>query len=65
MDSAWQVFVLAVVQGITEFLPISSDGHLLLLATWMQGGNTSAETHDLTIVLHMGTLLAADCRPGD
>lgn len=58
MDSAWQVFVLAVVQGITEFLPISSDGHLLLLATWMQGGKTSAETHDLTIVLHMGTLLS-------
>ncbi len=58
MDSAWQVFVLAVVQGITEFLPISSDGHLLLLATWMQGGKTSAETHDLTIVLHLGTLLS-------
>jgi undecaprenyl-diphosphatase len=58
MDSAWQVLVLAIVQGVTEFLPISSDGHLLLLATWMQGGETSAETHDLTIVLHVGTLLS-------
>lgn len=56
--SLLQVVVLAVVQGITEFLPISSDGHLLLVATWMQGGITSAETHDLTIVLHMGTLLS-------
>ena len=56
MDSPWQVLVLAIVQGITEFLPISSDGHLLLLATWLQGGKTSAETHDLTIVLHGGTL---------
>ena len=58
MDSPWQVLVLAVVQGITEFLPISSDGHLLLVATWLQGGKTSAETHDLTIVLHIGTLLS-------
>ena len=59
MDSSlWQVVVLAVVQGITEFLPISSDGHLLVIATWMQGGRTSAETHDLAIVLHLGTLLS-------
>jgi undecaprenyl-diphosphatase len=59
MDSSlWQVVVLAVVQGITEFLPISSDGHLLLVAAWMQGGSAAKETHDLTIVLHLGTLLS-------
>jgi undecaprenyl-diphosphatase len=52
------VVVLAVVQGITEFLPISSDGHLLLVAAWMQGGSAAKETHDLTIVLHLGTLLS-------
>ena len=56
-SSLWQVLVLAVVQGVTEFLPISSDGHLLLVARAMQG-QVSNETHDLTIVLHLGTLLS-------
>src|SRR5262245_430894 len=55
--SLWQVLVLAVVQGITEFLPISSDGHLAIIAPLLFG-STAAPPHmmDLTIVLHMGTL---------
>ena len=55
--SLWQVLVLAVVQGVTEFLPISSDGHLVVIAPLLFG-TTSAPPHmmDLTIVLHMGTL---------
>ena len=55
--SLWQVLVLAVVQGITEFLPISSDGHLVLVAPLLFGGSSDApEMFDLTIALHMGTL---------
>jgi undecaprenyl-diphosphatase len=52
----WQILILAVAQGITEFLPISSDGHLVLLAN---GLNQSAENLDVSsvvIALHMGTL---------
>jgi undecaprenyl-diphosphatase len=53
----WQVVVLAVVQGITEFLPISSDGHLAIVAPLLFGGSEPApEMMDLTITLHMGTL---------
>lgn len=56
--------VLALVQGITEFLPISSSGHLVL--TWeifdalgAAGARASeAERLDLDVAVHVGTLLA-------
>ena len=50
-----QVIVLAVVQGITEFLPISSTAHLYL-TSWLLGWQT--EALDFDISLHIGTLLA-------
>jgi undecaprenyl-diphosphatase len=53
----WQVLVLAVVQGIAEFLPISSDGHLVVIQPLLLRGQTGPENAlDLTIVLHLGTL---------
>jgi undecaprenyl-diphosphatase len=53
----WQVLVLAVVQGITEFLPISSDGHLAIVEPWLFApGSGPQSSLDLTIVLHLGTL---------
>ena len=50
-----QVIVLAVVQGFTEFLPISSTAHLYL-TSWLVGWH--AESLDFDIMLHLGTLLA-------
>src|SRR4051794_26093981 len=50
-----QVIVLAVVQGLTEFLPISSTAHLYL-TSWLLGWQI--EGLDFDIALHMGTLLA-------
>src|SRR6516162_6824428 len=50
-----QVIILAVVQGFTEFLPISSTAHLYL-SSWLLGWKP--ETLDFDIALHMGTLLA-------
>lgn len=32
----WQALLLGVIQGITEFLPISSSGHLALVQNWLQ-----------------------------
>jgi undecaprenyl-diphosphatase len=55
--SLWQVLVLAVVQGVTEFLPVSSDGHLALVEPLIWTSKTPRpEAMDLTIVLHLGTL---------
>lgn len=50
-----QVIVLALIQGITEFLPISSTAHLAL-APWLLGWTDPGLTFD--IALHVGTLLA-------
>ena len=51
----FQVVVLALIQGITEFLPISSTAHLAL-APWLLGWTDPGLTFD--IALHVGTLLA-------
>ncbi len=49
--------ILGIVQGITEFLPISSDGHLALGQVLLDI-DASAGGHRFTIALHAGTLLA-------
>jgi undecaprenyl-diphosphatase len=60
---AWMiVLVLAVVQGVGEFLPISSSGHLVILGALMNdgldAGLTKAENFQLNIALHFGTLIS-------
>jgi undecaprenyl-diphosphatase len=50
-----QIVALAVVQGLTEFLPISSTAHLYL-TSWLLGWQT--ETLSFDIMLHLGTLVA-------
>jgi undecaprenyl-diphosphatase len=49
------VIVLAIVQGLTEFLPVSSTAHLYL-SSWLLGWEP--ETLDFDISLHIGTLIA-------
>jgi len=49
------VVVLAIVQGLTEFLPVSSTAHLYL-TSWLLGWH--AEELSFDIALHIGTLLA-------
>jgi len=48
---------LGALQGVTEFLPISSSGHLSLAQRWL-GVDADAAGHRFNIVVHAGTLLA-------
>jgi len=56
--SLWQITLLAVVQGATEFLPISSSGHLVVVAALLSPDGTTKglDIVDVNIVLHGGTL---------
>ena len=51
-----QALFLGIVQGITEFLPISSSGHLVLGQALL--GLEFKELKDFDIMVHVGTLLA-------
>lgn len=51
----WQIVVLALVQGLTEFLPISSSAHLILVPVF-SGWSDQGLAFD--VVIHLGTLTA-------
>ncbi len=50
-----EALLLGIVQGLTEFLPVSSSGHMTLLQNWFQINSNNVA---ITIVAHAGTLLA-------
>lgn len=53
-----QAIVLGIVQGMTEFIPISSSAHLIIVP-WLFGWNDPALTSlSFDVALHLGTLLA-------
>ena len=50
-----EIILLSITQGITEFLPVSSSAHLILVSKFINFNN---ENLSLDISLHFGSLLA-------
>jgi undecaprenyl-diphosphatase len=55
--TTWQAFLLGIIQGITEFLPISSSGHLAL-GQYFLGFENLKDFILFDLVCHLGTLVA-------
>ena len=56
--SVFTSLFLGLVQGITEFLPISSSGHLSILQNLFQIGYSEEDNMLFTVLLHLGTLIS-------
>jgi undecaprenyl-diphosphatase len=52
----WKAFFLGIVEGITEFLPISSTGHLILFGDWISFESNEAKVFE--VVIQLGSILA-------
>jgi undecaprenyl-diphosphatase len=58
MDGLIHAAILGIVQGLTEFLPISSSAHLILVPKLLGWNDPFLDSAAYDVMLHLGTLLA-------
>ncbi|CAN5805808.1 undecaprenyl-diphosphate phosphatase [soil metagenome] len=58
METVLQAIIIGVVQGLTEFLPISSSAHLILLPRLLGWDDALINSPAFVVVLHLGSLAA-------
>jgi len=54
----WRVILIGIVEGITEWLPVSSTGHMLLLDAWLPLSMDEAYKEMFFVVIQLGAILA-------
>ena len=52
----WVAMILGIVEGLTEFLPVSSTGHMIIVGYFLDFKGQTAETFE--VVIQMGSILA-------
>lgn len=58
MEEIVQAIIIGVVQGLTEFLPVSSSAHLIVLPRILGWDDVLINSAEFVVMLHMGTLAA-------
>ena len=56
MDNLWIAFILSIVEGLTEYLPVSSSGHLVLVGDLLNFSGEKAATFQ--VVIQLGAIMA-------
>ena len=58
METLVQAIVIGIVQGLTEFLPISSSAHLIVVPRLLGWDDPFLNSAEFDVMLHIGTLAA-------